>query len=369
MGAFPRTGPLPAFLGVPLGALYRTAIGRINRRFDRGKGVVTFDRPVISVGNLSVGGTGKTPLVRLIVRWLREAGHRPCIAMRGYGAGRHGSDEAAAYRREFPDIAIVAQSNRTLGLIQLFGHEHDDGGPHSDCIVLDDGFQHRQIARALDIVLLDATRDPFADRLLPAGWLREPVSSLTRAGAVIITHAESVDTPTLARLEQAVARVRGARPEAVTRHVWSSLAVRVEQQDTTIPLSTLAGKRVLAVCAIGNPGPFVQAVAAAAGGSGSLVGSVVLRDHDRYSPSTVRRLGNLATSTRAQFIVTTDKDWSKISHVEAWPCPVVRPRLEVGFDRGEDGLRARVAAAASTPVDPIAAGEDGVEVDHAGADR
>jgi tetraacyldisaccharide 4'-kinase len=343
-----RSGPLPAVVGIPLSCLYRVAMGRINRRFDRGRGVVTFDRPVISVGNLSVGGTGKTPMVRSIVRWLLEAGHRPCIAMRGYGA-RQGteSDEAAAYERAIPGVPVVAQSNRTLGLIQLFAREHEDGGLHSDCIVLDDGFQHRQIARSLDIVLVDASRDPFRDRLLPGGWLREPVMSLGRAGAVVITHAESVSAADVTALDQRIAAVRGGMPaEAACRHVWVDLAVRKQGQDDVLSVSWLAGKRVLAVCAIGNPKPFVASAERTAGGA--LAGSMVLQDHDPYSPSTVRRIVAAATESRAHVIVTTDKDWSKLRRVREsdWPCPVARPQLDMRFDGGEDTLRAMVLEAA-----------------------
>jgi len=111
------SAPLPGPLGRILSPLYRASIARINRRFDRGKGVVRFDRAVISVGNISVGGTGKTPMVAWIVRGLIGAGHRPCIAMRGYKGGAGESDEEGEYRREFPDVPVVARANRTLGLI------------------------------------------------------------------------------------------------------------------------------------------------------------------------------------------------------------------------------------------------------------
>lgn len=339
-----RRPPLPPPLGTALSWVYSAAIGRINRRFDRGKGVVTFDRPVISIGNLSVGGTGKSPMVIAIVRWLREAGHRPCIAMRGYASRAGESDEAASYRREFPDVPIVAQSNRTLGLIQLFGQEHDDDAHQTDCIVLDDGFQHRQIARDLDIVLIDASRDPFADRLLPAGWLREPAASLQRAGAVVITHAESVAPADLTTLARRVS------PVAVCRHAWAGLTVLESGSEREVPVPWLSGRRTIAACAIGNPGPFMAMAKKAAGGT--LAGELVLRDHDPFGPATVDRLIALAAGARAQAILVTDKDWSKLARVpEAkWPCAVARTRLEMAFDSGAEGLRERVlgVAAAAT---------------------
>ena len=120
------TGGLAHLLLSPVSALYKREITRRNAKFDRGEGVVTLDRPVISIGNLSVGGTGKSPTVAMVVRTLRDAGFWPAVAMRGYGSGKtaHGSsDEADEYRALFPDLPIVAQPNRTLGLIELFGTE------------------------------------------------------------------------------------------------------------------------------------------------------------------------------------------------------------------------------------------------------
>ncbi len=335
----PRRPPLPGPLGRAAAFLYGLAIARINRRFDRGKGVVRFDRPVISVGNLSVGGTGKTPMVRHIVRALLDAGHRPCIAMRGYkgGQGGGGSDEAAAFAREFPGIHIIAQANRTDGLLQLFSHEHESEAPPSDCIILDDGFQHRQIARDLDIVLIDATRPPFDDRLLPAGWLREPVLSLNRAALIVITHAES--GADIAELDRDIASTHGGRgADAITRHAWTGLSVRENGLDSDRPLSWLRSRRIFAACAIGNPAPFLDAAAKAAGNP--LAGTLILGDHDPFSPGTILRLIDESRAASADTILITDKDWSKLRAVapSQWPCPIARPKLELTFDRGENSL-------------------------------
>lgn len=335
-----RRPPVPAPLGWPLAAAYRAVITRINRRFDRGRGVVRFDRPVISVGNLTVGGTGKTPMVAFLVRTLLDAGHRPCIAMRGYARGRGESDEAAEYRRLFPEVPIVARADRALGLIRQFSAEYDAGGPHTDCIVLDDGFQHRQIARDLDIVLIDATHDPFQERLLPAGWLREPVRSLSRAGAVVITHAEAVQPADLTALDRKIAEVRGRGADAVARHAWRGLRVFESGQDRAEPVSWLSGRRTFAVCAIGNPGPFLNEARRVS----SLAGQFVRRDHDPYATTTLRRLFDMASKAQPRAILTTEKDWSKLAKVrpELWPAPVARPVLAMTFDRGGEALAARV---------------------------
>jgi len=332
---------MPGLFGRGLSSVYALAIGRINRKFDRGKGVVRFDRPVISVGNLSVGGTGKTPMVAHIVESLLAAGHRPCIAMRGYGGSSGESDEAAAYRRRFPDVPVVAKANRIHGLIELFGRQYKDELDHSDCIVLDDGFQHRQIARDLDVVLVDASRDPFNDRLLPAGWLREPVASLARAGAVVITHAESAAPAEITALNRNIAQARdGHGADAVSRHIWTGIVVDEGSGDRDLPVSWLSGKRTIAVCAIGNPGPFLAEARKASGGN--LAGELVLRDHHPYSPNVVKQIAELAKAKWAQAIITTDKDWSKIKRLQtgAWPCPVARTRLAMQFDQGGPELAA-----------------------------
>lgn len=333
--------PVPAWLGALAEPLYRAAIGRRNRRFDAGQGVVEFDRPCLSVGNLSVGGTGKTPMVARLIEWIREAGLRPVIAMRGYGSSGGLSDEAQEYSRRFPGLPIVAQPDRAHGLIELFNRMHE-AGDDVDCIVLDDGFQHRRIARTLDLVLVDATRSPFDDRLLPAGWLREPVESLKRATDVVITHAEGVNPAAVADLASKIAGAHGKPPVAVTRHAWASLQVRTPGGgEHAQPVGWLSGRRVCAVCAIGNPDAFL---AAARDAGARIDHAVVLRDHARYSPREVRRLLDAAGGIT---LLTTEKDWTKLAKAwrPGWP-EVARARMELAFDRGEEALRDRVVNAA-----------------------
>ncbi len=355
-----RRGPLRQPLAAPLAFAYGRAIAQRNRAFDAGKRVITFDRPVISVGNLSVGGTGKTPMVIAIVRALREAGREPCIAMRGYRAAKTGgkSDEAAVYTAELPETPVVAQANRVDGLIALFATER---GRRVDCIVLDDGFQHRRIARQMDIVLIDAMCDVFADRLLPAGWLREPVASLSRAHAVVVTHAENVSAGEVKRM---ASRVREIAPRAlvgVARHEWTGLrsgdaAIGAERPATQEPaaerqatrdrpVSWLHGRRVVAVCAIGNPRAFIAGIERA---GARIAASVVRPDHDAFAPGVVSRIIDAARREAAGAIVCTEKDWTKLRRVEAqrWPCEVVRPRLEMTFAEGWEVLRGRVVKVA-----------------------
>lgn len=339
-----REGPLPLWVGRIVEPLYAAAIGSRNRRYDAGRGVTHLDVPVISVGNLSVGGTGKSPMVAHLVALLLQDGFAPCIAMRGYAKRRGQSDEADEYRRAFPGVPIVAQPDRIAGLRQVL----ESVAPARravDCVVLDDGFQHRRIARDIDIVLVDASRPPQADRLLPAGWLREPVRNLRRASLVVVTHAEQVDGPALRRVVDEIRAEHGQEPLCVTRHVWTGL--KMGDGEVVMPLDALLEKRVVGCCAIGNPRAFMKSLKATAS-PGMVVGELALPDHDAFEGATVERLIALAQSRRAEWIVVTDKDWSKLRRVrtDRWPCPMLRPVLQLGFDRGASELRERVLAVA-----------------------
>ena len=323
-------------MGAVASRLYRFEIGRRNRAFDAGRGVTRLDLPVISVGNLSVGGTGKTPFVEWVAVRLIAAGRRPCIAMRGYAPGGGESDEAAQYRMSLGEVPIVAQADRIRGVRELLAT--DDGG-RVDCIVLDDGFQHRRLARDLDIVLIDATRSPFEDRLLPAGWLREPVESLRRASLVVVTRCDQGDVATI---DAGLRRVLGREADAACRHGWREVSVRRSERegggDVAEGVETLRGLDVCLVSAIGNPGAFRrQALAHGA----RIVREVVLADHDPYERATVERV--CRASEGAGAILTTAKDWMKLRR-HPFPLRVVRPRVEMVFERGGEEVEKRLIA-------------------------
>jgi len=342
---------LSGWIGSIAQRVYATAIGARNRRFDEGRGVTRLPIPVISIGNLSVGGTGKTPMVMYIVSLLLRAGARPCIAMRGYtrGTAAHAAipDETALYRETFPDVAVVAQPDRIAGIRAELAKAEAAARP--TCVVLDDGFQHRRIARDVDIVLIDATRPPHRDRLLPAGWLREPVASLARADLVALTHTEQCEPAMLKELRDVIRRVHRGPPEIIARHVWTAL----REGDRTLPLDVLLGKRVLPVCAIGNPGAFLHTLRRTmhedTTHAGAVLEPIVLRDHDPYSAETVKRVAEAARSGKAEAIVTTEKDWAKLRTTPArtFPCPVWRPVLELVFTEGREEVEDAVLAAAA----------------------
>ncbi|MDQ7014001.1 MAG: tetraacyldisaccharide 4'-kinase [Planctomycetota bacterium] len=344
--ASPDRALVPGPVGGVLARAYAVAINHRNRRFDAGHRVITLDRPVISVGNLSLGGTGKTPMVQRVVAHLREHGHDPAIAMRGYRSSPDGlSDEAELYKATFDNLPLVAQPRRVEGLIKLFATQR---GESVDCIVLDDGFQHRRIARQLDLVLIDAAHDPFEARVLPAGRLREPAASLARATHVVLTHAESVDAPRAEALAARAATAAGVASCAVTAHEWVGLTVHA-RTGRPEPVSFLAGKRVIAVCAIGRPGAFLDACR---GAGATIVEPIVLRDHDPFAAATISRIQQAATNAGADAIVLTAKDWTKLGPRKIdWPVPVCVPDLALHFREGWDALAADLLAVVATRPD------------------
>lgn len=277
-------------------------------------------------------------MVMQIAEWLLSAGRRPLIAMRGYGSrpGRP-SDEQAEYQDRFPDLCIVARPDRLSGIRPII-----EAG-RADCVILDDGFQHRFIARDLDLVLIDASRSPFTDRCLPAGWLREPVDSLLRASAVVLTHAEMVSEPVLSDLAARIKALTGRAPIASARHEWAALNVhRYGGQETSEPIAALQGLRVVAACAIGNPEPFLSAV----GTRGATLSARMLRrDHHAWSAADLHELHQLLRGYGADAVITTEKDWVKLRHLDIGGLTLIRPVLTLNFGGDERNLRDLILSA------------------------
>lgn len=329
---------LPGWVTGPMSRVYAWEADRRSRRFDRGIGVERIDRPVISIGNLSAGGTGKSPVVRWVIGVLREAGHRPAIAMRGYKASAGGmSDEQAEHAAMLPGVPIVAQPDRVAGLRALF---ETDAGASVDCVVLDDGFQHRRLARDLDIVLVDATRPPHRDALLPAGFLREPMAALFRADAVVLTRCGLVTDQALVKsVDALVPHLRHGVPVFGSEERWD----RVERfgaegcAEQCSP-EQLRGARVVLCCGVGNPDALVRSVERA---GVEIVERMVLHDHAAYDRSLVARLAQMGSECDG--VLTTGKDWVKIQPLWAnhsqVPPPVWVPRAEACVNRELRGGR------------------------------
>lgn len=277
-------------------------------------------RPTISVGNLTTGGTGKTPMVGFIVQHLLSLGQQPAILLRGYKAtDTHGSDEAAVYRNQFGErVPVITNPSRVDGAQNALTQF-----PGVTCFVLDDGFQHRKAARDLDIVLIDAL-NPFGyDHLLPRGLMREPKTALKRADAIIITRSDQVSPDVLSQLNQTIQHITGKAPIAQASHKWVSL---LDTMNRAHDLAILKTKLVIAAIAIGNPDAFVRTLNVHASNVHDMI---IQPDHHAWPPEAIHTLVQHARDHDA-LLITTEKDYVK------WPrldpdTPVYRVQLAMGF--------------------------------------
>jgi len=248
--------------------------------------------PVVSVGNVTIGGTGKTPLVAWLVERLRAQGHRPAVLMRGYRGDGATNDEARMLGG-----TVVCDPDRVRGAARAVA----DG---ATCVVLDDGFQHRRLHRDLDLVLVDATRPWGGGAVLPLGTLREGLAAIRRAHAVIVTRSDQVDPAELARIDHRLAR--WGRPLAHARHEPVALTP-LGGGDPRAP-SALAGQAVVLASGLGNPQGFTRT---ARDLGWQVREHVRFPDHHHYTGVEAADLAALAARHDATLVVTA-KDAVKL---------------------------------------------------------
>ncbi|HKS10580.1 MAG TPA: tetraacyldisaccharide 4'-kinase [Pyrinomonadaceae bacterium] len=291
----------------PLSALYSAVTRTRLSLYERGTFRTTkLDRPVISVGNMTVGGTGKTPLVEHVSRIIAGAGKKVCILTRGYGRQHpdrqvivsdgqailttpaEAGDEPYLLATNLLGLAaVICSADRVSAgrdAIEVFGTE---------CFVLDDGFQHLRLARDLNIVTVDATNPWGGGQLLPHGRLREPLSGLSRADCVVLTRSDQVNDLNLLRKQ--IRDLIGENPLF---------------QSTMKPRrSPLPSGPIAAFCAVGNPNSFFAQLR----NTGyELVAEKSFRDHHVYTQKDIDDLTAAATRAGATALITTAKDAVKL---------------------------------------------------------
>jgi len=281
------------------------------------------DAAVICVGNITVGGTGKTPLVVWLCRQIPSRCNC-AILTRGYKATQDSksyADEPAMLAESCSQARIIVNPDRLAGAaeaIRSFGAE---------VLIMDDGFQHRRLARDLDIIAIDATQPFGYGKMLPAGLLREPVTSLERADAVVITRCDQIDEDQLAELEE---ELRAINPDmVVAKSIHAAASIEYfdlpvipakgeiqcvdEKMDSRFrgndSVEQLKGKRIFAFCGIGNPDAFLNTIRAL---GAELVGSKIYDDHYHYTDSCLGEISEQAGKLEADLILTTEKDWTKL---------------------------------------------------------
>lgn len=316
---------------IPLASLYGLAMTARSSLYARGL-LTQYTLPcrVISIGNLTVGGTGKTPMVIALASALRDRGRRVGVVSRGYkrssadeilavsdgqailGTPGETGDEPWLIAQRCPGVPMAVGADRAAVGRYLIGRHH------VDTLIMDDGYQHLALRRETNILILDAGA-PFGNGyLLPRGRLREPLSAMARATAVLVTRASQA-----ARLDDLKATVRAAAP---TTPIWvtdfAPSALVPVGGSTTVAPSALKGERVLAVSGIGNPSSFHILLETA---GATVADHCVFPDHHAYSREDAQTVRQAADRAGVDRIVTTEKDAVKLAGLVSSPFPPHRP--------------------------------------------
>jgi tetraacyldisaccharide 4'-kinase len=311
------------------------------------------DATALSIGNITVGGTGKTPLVVWMCKFLQQKNVECAILTRGYKTHTQTRgtrderretriDEPAILAECCPQAKVIVNPDRVAGANEAIT-KFD-----AKVLVMDDGFQHRRLHRDLDIVTIDATCPFGYGRMLPAGLLREPITAIKRADAVVITRCDQINETKLRELEE---KLREVNPNIViTRSIHRPVCAKLGD-GKEIGVEQLKGRKIFAFCGIGNPQSFFGTIKSI---GAELVGSKIYDDHHHYTDNDTSEIYEQAGAAKAELILTTQKDWSKIigdfrflrcarGQVSIADCqppiPLAYLAIELKFISGEDKIR------------------------------
>jgi tetraacyldisaccharide 4'-kinase len=334
----------PARMLSVAGGGYRGLLGA--REWLYGRGVLksrALPCRVVSIGNLTVGGTGKTPAVEVAVQSLTSLGHRPAVVSRGYGRSTRGvqvvadaasirldpeesGDEPFLLARRLPGIPVVVGSNRhdaARVAIERFG---------VTAIVLDDGFQHRTLKKDLEIVMARAHRPWGNGQLLPAGPLREPLGALARADLIVATGAldlgdarEVVDA-----VDEHAPRVPVVTATLVPAECWEAGRMR------SVRLPELAGRKLAAFAGIAAPAAFAETLKST---GAEVVAMSSFADHHWYSVDELAGLDARAGEVGADALITTEKDWVRLRRLRLPRRPLYVLSVRLVVQSGETAWR------------------------------
>ena len=297
-------------------------------------------KPVVSVGNITWGGVGKTPFVEWLTRYFLAQGVRPAILTRGYmpRGGREpcsDSDEVLMLRKNFPTVPVETGRDRRSSAQRLLSRQP------VDVFILDDGFQQWGLQKDLNIVLIDAT-NPFGNRfLLPRGPLREPLTSLQRADVFVLTKTDQADGPLSVLTEQ----LKACNPAAVmVETVHRPVSFSPLGSRPGMALADIKGRRVCLLSGIGDPKSFEKTV----GGLGaSIQDTQFFEDHHRFSAGDVEAVVRRCQEKGAGIILVTAKDAAKwtpdFEHFES-DIQVLVLNMEIEIKKGKEALLARIRA-------------------------
>jgi len=295
--------------------------------------------PVISVGNITAGGTGKTSLVEWLARATAREGKRVCILSRGYKRTNErkrvlvsdGKQMLADVREGGDEPRLLAE--KLFGIAAVISDADRTGAARwaqenlaSEVFILDDGFQHLHLKRDLNIVTLDGTNPWGGGQLLPCGRLREPLHELRRADCIVITRAETVSE--LSELRDMAARLSAGRPVFSTRTQTSGVRPLHAQLHDELQSVASLPQPLAAFCALGNPQAFFTH---ARRSQLQLTHTRAFPDHHAYTQNDIDALSREAARTGARALLTTAKDAVKLQHL-SFPLPCFVLEIELVFD-------------------------------------
>ncbi|MBR5850829.1 MAG: tetraacyldisaccharide 4'-kinase [Alistipes sp.] len=312
----------------PLALLYRLAVTFRHHLFDWGiLKSERFDVPIICIGNITVGGTGKTPMAEMLIAYMSRT-HRVALLSRGYGRRTKGylevecdahyrdvGDEPLQIKRKFPETLVVVCENRREAIRRICA-EH----PEITLIVMDDGFQHRYVEPKVNIVMIDSTRPVQLDKMLPLGTLRDLPDQLYRANYFVVTKCPAKMAPIDRRIHRNVLIKYACQQIYFTR--LENFTPQAVYPEEVIPEPLVRRRKVIALSGIGNPAPFLSTLHEWY----DVVEEVTLKDHHVYRVSDMVRLEGLLQQHPDAVILTTEKDAVKLCRPKRVP-QLVRSRL------------------------------------------
>jgi tetraacyldisaccharide 4'-kinase len=301
--------------------------------------------PVISIGNITTGGTGKTPFAAWLTNWLIAAGRKPGLLSRGYrslddksstrktssdNSLNQGNDEKLVLDRLCPGVPHLQQQDRVESAARAVNEFQ------CDVLILDDGFQHRRLHRDLDLVLIDALQPWGYEYVLPRGLLREDFRGLRRADLILITRIDQCSPEQRLMLRARLLDIRGSdehvgvafKPQKLVDLNWQSW-----------PLDEIAGKKVLGFCGVGNPDSFRRTLSSLDVACDELQ---FFADHHHYDVQDLTRLANQARESSADVVLTTQKDLVKIASTAWTGPPLFAVEIGVEFVAGLELLEAKL---------------------------
>ena len=322
---------------------YRLIITFRNRLYDKKIfTVVKLPCPVISVGNIAVGGTGKTPCVIMLARMLQSHGFKPAILSRGYGGSSTKSVNIVADGKNIlldsktagDEPFLMAQSLRSIPII--VGPQRIKTGKEAitrfgaNVLICDDAMQHRQIFRDINLVLLDS-QDPFGNgHVLPRGKLREPIAGLKRASAFLLTRTD--ETPKADNINKKLSQI-GNIPIFTSIHKLKDV-IKGDYSDEW-PITKLSGKKVCAFCGIAKPGSFKKSLLAA---GCHILSLDTFPDHHNYSRAELEIIKSKFYNNKADLIITTQKDGMRLQNFAEFLSIIYMMRIEMEITPSQESF-------------------------------